>query len=89
MRDSERERSEYVCISVRDADVIALPHAIEFVVDMIKGAGSLYQGAAVRPEARALDGRGKTWCIDAPGGAAWAVRHCRRGGALADRKSVV
>lgn len=82
MRDSEREQSEYVCASVRDADVIALRYAIEFVVDTIVGAGSLYEGAAARPEARAFDGRGTTWCIDAPGGT-WAVRHCRRGGALA------
>lgn len=81
-RDSAHGRREYVRLSVRDAVVIALPEAIEFVANAIESAGSLYARAASWPGARPLDGRGTTWCIDVPGGA-WAVRHCRRGGAMA------
>lgn len=81
-RDSGRERSEYVRVSVSDAEVIALREAVDFVSGAIVEAGSLYAGAATRPDARPLNGRGTSWCIDAPGGA-WVVRHCRRGGALA------
>lgn len=74
----------YVRVSVHGADVMALPEAIDFVIGAIEEAGSLYAGAAARPDARRLNGRGTTWCIAAPGGdGAWAVRHCLRGGAVA------
>lgn len=67
----------YALKSIRDALVIARADALDFVVAAIMEAGSLYASAATRPGARPFEGRGTTWCIDAPGGA-WV-----------DRKSVV
>ncbi|MBX6364042.1 MAG: hypothetical protein IRZ00_09260 [Gemmatimonadetes bacterium] len=72
----------YVAGERRGALVVALAEAWAAVAAAVDAAGSLFDWAAGRPDARALLGRGTAYAVPAPGGG-WVVRHYRRGGAMA------
>ena len=69
-----------------DAELIALPEALDAVEHALATAGTLFDFAASRPGARPLLGRGVAYDIAAPGSYTnerWVVRHYRRGGLMA------
>lgn len=68
--------------------VWARTEAASWAAAVLDGGGTLHGWAEGHPEARALAGRGRVWDVPAPvpgpdGRDRWAVRHYRRGGAMA------
>src|SRR5688500_2369799 len=88
MREKEDVPDGYRRERLNDGDVelIALPEAWDAVRHAIDTAGTLFDYAAGRPDARPLAGRGVAYHIAAPGSYTnerWVVRHYRRGGFVA------
>jgi|GEM_PF-187556 len=81
---------------VDEAEVVALPHALEWATHAVARYGSLFAWAEARPDAGGLQGRGVAHLVPAAvpaapfsekgaeaGGQRWVVRHYRRGGLVA------
>lgn len=86
--------AEYRRFRVGAVQVVALPEAESWAREALQGEGplhgegSLHAWASARAEAASFAGRGQVHSVEAPapgpdGRARWAVRHYRRGGALA------
>jgi 3-deoxy-D-manno-octulosonic acid kinase len=66
----------------RGVQIVALPSVMGWVRAAVDEAGTLYDWAATRPDARPFTGRGRAWGVCVAGDD-WVVRHYRRGGAAA------
>lgn len=78
----------FVCLELEDARVWVRREAATWAEGTLAGGTTLHAWAGGRPDARALAGRGRVWDVPAPvsgpdGRERWAVRHYRRGGAMA------
>ena len=72
------------------ARVIALPAAASWAREAIEAEGTLHDWASSGPESASFAGRGEVYSFQAPADGPdrrkrWAVRHYRRGGAVAAR----
>ena len=63
--------------------VVAREGALDFVLDAVARAGSLYEYALLRAHTVLQGGRAGVAVIAGPAGGDWAVRHAWRGGAVA------
>jgi 3-deoxy-D-manno-octulosonic acid kinase len=78
----------YGAIEEPGVTAFALADAMGWLTDTVRSGETLYEWAARRHDARQLSGRGVVYSVPAPasgpdGRHRWAVRHYRRGGAVA------
>lgn len=67
-----------------ETEVVARPASRDALEHWVREAGTLANAAAAHPDATTLEGRGRVFVVPAPvGSGRWAVRHYRRGGAVA------
>jgi 3-deoxy-D-manno-octulosonic acid kinase len=83
-----RPPSDYSGCRIRGADVVTHGSATAWAETILDSGQTLHGWAAEQPEREAFAGRGSVYSIPAPepgpdGRARWAVRHYRRGGAMA------
>lgn len=70
-------------IRIDRARAVVREHAVNFVREAVEAAGTLYEYAAMRPDAETLQGRRILYVISGPGADRWVIRHLSHGGALA------
>ena len=78
----------YVRLDVGESRLFVRQEAADWARRALSARGTLQAWASDRPTARTLEGRGRVWDVPAPvagpdGRDRWAVRHYRRGGAVA------
>jgi len=78
----------YVELELDDRRVWVWGEAAGWARSALSAAGTLHDWAAEQPGARTMEGRGLVWDVPAPvpgpdGRERWAVRHYKRGGAVA------
>lgn len=78
----------FVGVETRGAQAWVREEAEAWAREVLGRGDRLHAWAATRPGARPLEGRGRVWDVPAPasgpdGRRRWAVRHYRRGGAVA------
>lgn len=69
--------------TVSGTKLIARADAIGFARKALATSGTLYDFAAVQPDAEAIEGRGRIYIIPGPTSRRWVVRHLSHGGLLA------
>ena len=78
----------YEALSIPGVEAFAVASALEWLAGVIQAGGTLHGWAEGREASHRLSGRGVVYSVHAPTSgpdarARWAVRHYRRGGALA------
>lgn len=83
-----KDPADYRRLRVGSVRVSSLPQAEAWAREAIEGSGTLHGWAARQPDAETFAGRGRVHSVEAPvegpdGRERWAVRHYKRGGAVA------